>query len=106
MPDGERSVRRFAADAELEELYAFVECRQLGEEQEQEEEEEKEAQRPEAYEHVFGFQLVSPMPREVFGLDQGGTIRGRVGRSWNLIVEKIAEDGDDEEDEDGEDGRS
>jgi len=37
------------------------------------------------------------MPREAYELDAGGTIKGRIGRSGNLIVERTEE----EEDEDG-----
>jgi len=95
MPSGQRVVRKFAGDAELEELYAFVECHGL---LEKEQVSEKEVQKPSGYMHEFGFQLVSPMPREVYGLDKGGSIRSRIGRSGNLIVEKTNHD-DDEDDE-------
>ncbi|KAK4899759.1 UBX domain-containing protein 10 [Elasticomyces elasticus] len=108
MVDGERVVRRFSSDADLEELYAFVECYDLlhGEEGEEEEvTEEKSAEQPEGYEHVYKFRLVSPMPREVYDLEKGGRIRERIGRSGNLIVERVvAEDDEDEDDEDEEEG--
>lgn len=93
MPSGERVIRKFRADADLEELYAFVECYDY-----LEDESEKQVQEPEAFEHVYKFQLVSPMPREVYDLDKGGSIRDRIGRSGNLIVEKIL--GEEDEDED------
>ncbi|GAB7355117.1 hypothetical protein MBLNU459_g5693t1 [Dothideomycetes sp. NU459] len=96
MPSGDRVVRRFAVDAELEELYAFVECSAAPQTDEQQ---EKNVEAPSGYEHEYEFQLVSPVPREVYDLQKGGTIRNRVGRSGNLIVEKLVdEDGDDEED--------
>lgn len=95
MPSGDRLVRKFAADAQLEELYAFVECYDIL--QSEEAVSEKGTAKPNGYNHEYEFQLVSPMPREVYGLDQGGTLKARLGRSANLIVEKLV---DDEEDED------
>jgi FAS-associated factor 2 len=97
LPSGERVVRKFRSDAELEELYAFVECYDLLSEDAGMS--EKEAQEPEGYEHAYKFQLVSPMPREVYDLDKTGSLRERIGRSGNLIVERILGE-DDEEDED------
>ena len=97
MPSGERVVRKFAGHAELEELYAYVECHDILQEENQLS--EKEAQEPVGYTHEFGFQLVSPMPREVFDIQSGGTIKSRVGRSGNLIVEKLMS-GDDDDDGD------
>ncbi|PSN74834.1 UBX domain-containing protein [Corynespora cassiicola Philippines] len=92
MPNAERVVRKFAADAHIEELYAFVECYDVlqagGVEQDAEE--------PEGFEHEYKFQLVSPMPREVYELKAGGTIRERIGRSGNLIVERTDLDSEDE----------
>ena len=62
---------------------------------------EKEVAQPERYEHEYGFKLVSPMPREVYDLKAGGSIKQRIGRSGNLIVERTdLEEDDDEEDED------
>ena len=98
MSSGERVVRKFAGDADLEELYAFVECYDLTPDDDTAL--EKEVQEPSDYVHEYGFQLVSPMPREVYGLDKGGSIRNRIGRSGNLIVEKTVQD--DDEDDDGE----
>ena len=95
MPSGERIVRRFATDSAMEELYAFVEC--YDELQDEGHLSEKEVPQPQGYDHEYAFQLVSPMPREVYDLDTGGTIRSRIGRSGNLIVEKTTLD-DEEED--------
>ncbi|KAK4505582.1 hypothetical protein PRZ48_003545 [Zasmidium cellare] len=94
MPSGERVIRKFRADADLEELYAFVECYDCLEDIS-----EKQVQEPKAFEHVYKFQLVSPMPREVYDLDKAGSIRDRIGRSGNLIVEKIVREDDEDEDE-------
>lgn len=96
MPSGERLIRKFRPEADLEELYAFVECYD-----ELQEVHEKEVSEPEAFEHSYGFQLVSPMPREVFGLEKSGSIRERIGRSGNLIVEKILTGDEEEEDDEG-----
>ncbi|KXT09048.1 hypothetical protein AC579_4709 [Pseudocercospora musae] len=94
MLSGERLIRKFSADADLEELYAFVECHgQLDNTS------EKETSEPSDYEHIYMFRLVSPMPREVFDLEKGGSIRDRIGRSGNLIVEKIVAEDDEDEDE-------
>jgi FAS-associated factor 2 len=98
MPSGERVIRKFGADAPLEELYAFVECYDLIQNDEQTSTEH--VSEPSGYSHVYEFQLVSPMPREVYGLDQGGTLKSRVGRSANLMVEKLVEEDDDDDVED------
>ena len=90
MSSGERVVRRFASQAGVEEVYAFVECYDILRSNEQ-----SAAAKPEGYEHTYGFRLVSPMPRTVYDVNSGGTVGSRIGRSGNLIVEPV----DDEEDE-------
>ncbi|KAG9533114.1 UBX-domain-containing protein, partial [Aureobasidium melanogenum] len=97
MPSGERVIRKFGADAPLEELYAFVECYDIM--QSDELALEKDVSEPNGYSHEYEFQLVSPMPREVYSLEQGGTLKSRVGRSANLMVEKLIEEDDEDEDE-------
>ncbi|QDS77820.1 hypothetical protein FKW77_006017 [Venturia effusa] len=98
MGDGERVVRKFAPDAEMEEVYAFVECYDLL----KDEDADLEAvDAPENFEHTYPFRLVSPMPREVYEADDKGKLKDRIGRSANLLVEKLIPDGD-EEDEEGE----
>lgn len=92
LTSGERVVRRFRPDAELEELYALVECSDV-----MEEVAEKETEEPRGYEHRYGFRLVSPVPRQVYEIEKGGSIRDRIGRSGNLIVETIG--GEEDEDE-------
>lgn len=117
LPDGERVTRRFGVDVVLEEVYAFVECYDLVRDEVAAEGEEQAGEMPpdEEFVHVYGFRLVSPMPRQVFGLDGGGGARGaggggggklreRVGKSANLIVERIEEGegvGDDDDDDEG-----
>lgn len=101
MPNGERVIRKFLPDADLEELYAFVECYSIVKGRETGEidvEDEKDVEEPEGYEHEYKFQLVSPMPRAVFSLSGGGSVIDRVGRGANLMVETIAGDEEDEED--------
>ncbi|KAL1302663.1 hypothetical protein AAFC00_003029 [Neodothiora populina] len=100
MPSGDRVVRRFAPDAQLEELYAVVECFNIL--QNEAPSSEKAAEAPAGYEHEYEFQLVSPMPREVYDLEKGGSIGSRIGRSGNLIVERLVDDDDDEDGEGGE----
>lgn len=94
LTSGERVIRRFAEDAEIEELYAFVECRDLlisGEII-------SSAQEPANHEHKYNFRLVSPMPRTVYDIGDGGSVGSKVGRSANLIVEPIDDDDEDEDD--------
>ena len=97
LPSGERVMRKFFSDATLEELYAFVECYRIL--QEDEKAKLQNAQKPKGFEHTYKFRLVSPMPREAYELEDGGSIRNRIGRSGNLIVESTV---DEEDDEDGE----
>ncbi|KAK0658222.1 FAS-associated factor 2 [Lasiodiplodia hormozganensis] len=94
MPSGDRVVRKFAPDTSIEELYAFVECYDLL----QDDAAEVGVEKPPSYNHEYKFVLVSPMPREEFGLEKGGTVRERIGRSGNLIVERTdLEDSEEEE---------
>ncbi|KAI9653992.1 MAG: hypothetical protein M1821_006853 [Bathelium mastoideum] len=97
LPSGERVVRRFFPDAALEELYAFVECNSIL--QTDEKAAERNSEKPQNYDHMYKFRLVSPMPREAYELEDGGLIRDRIGRSGNLIVESIENEEDDEEGE-------
>ncbi len=98
MMGGERVVRKFRAEADLEELYAFVECYDTL--QEEESMSEKEVAEPEGYEHEFKFRLVSPVPREVYDIEKAGRLGDLLGRSANLIVEKIMDEDDEEDDDD------
>ena len=92
LTNGERVIRRFAEEADIEELYAFVECYDIltaGENT-------ASATEPAGYEHKYSFRLVSPMPRVTYDIYAGGTVGSKVGRSGNLIVEPISVDEDDE----------
>ncbi|KAI9888743.1 MAG: hypothetical protein M1814_006475 [Vezdaea aestivalis] len=92
-PWGERLVRRFDVHACMEEVYAFVDCKRTMDEQEKEEKgSEKPAEKPEGYKHEFGFVLVSPLPRMVYEADEAVTIKAKVGRAGNLIVEALDDD--------------
>ena len=87
---GERVIRRFAENAEMEELYAFIECYDLlktGEGL-------SAATEPTGYKHNYKFRLVSPMPRVVYDIKGGGTVASKLGRSGNLIVEPINDEDD------------
>ncbi|PGH28289.1 hypothetical protein AJ80_00180 [Polytolypa hystricis UAMH7299] len=101
LTSGERVVRRFAGHADIEELYAFVECFDVL--QNLTCDDEGDVEEPEEFEHKYDFRLVSPMPRAVYEIEAGGSVRERIGRGGNLLVESIGED-DDDEDEDGENG--
>lgn len=94
LANGERLIRKFAAESPLEELYAYVDCYdtpipESGDSQA--------TAAPRNYEHEYSFRLVSPLPRNVIDLEQGGSVGERVGRGGNLIVEQL--DGDDDENE-------
>jgi len=92
MPEAARIMRRFPANAEIEELYAFVDCYEfikdgaVG----------GDVAKPEGYEHEFNFRLVQTLPRVVYDAAEGGTIGERVGKSGNLIVESIRGEEDEE----------
>ncbi|KAL9611513.1 MAG: hypothetical protein Q9167_003837 [Letrouitia subvulpina] len=90
MTSGERVVRRFSVDTDLEELYAFAECYDILEQQNL-----TTVQKPGDYNHSYGFRLVSPIPRTVYSLADGGTIGNKIGRSGNLLVELIDDEDDD-----------
>lgn len=92
LASGERIVRKFAEDAEIEELYAFVECHDILDSGE----DIPSAQEPAGYEHKYRFRLVSPMPRTVYDINEGGSVGKKVGRSGNLIVEPINDEEDEE----------
>jgi FAS-associated factor 2 len=96
MLSGERVVRRFAPEADLEELFAFIECYEIL--KQQHEAGPKNAKKPADFEHKYSFRLVSPLPRTVYEVDAGGSIGEKIGRSGNLLVEPI-DDEDSEEDE-------
>jgi FAS-associated factor 2 len=84
----ERVTRRFCADASIEELYAFVECYEVL----KQEGVLENIREPIGFKHEYGFRLVSPMPRIMYSLEEGGSIRERLGKSGNLIVEPTVEE--------------
>ena len=91
MTSGERVVRKFRAEADMEELYAFVECYDVSSKGE----ESSKVSEPQGYDHIYQFRLVSPLPRVIYDYNSSGTIGSNVGRSGNLLVEPT----DDEDDE-------
>ena len=100
IPSGERIVRRFDANSGTEELYAFVECHDIL--RSEPSSGSSPFPKPPDYQHEYKFRLVSPMPRTVHAPEDDGTIRQRIGRSGNLIVEPIGQE-DDELDSESED---
>jgi FAS-associated factor 2 len=96
MPSGDRVIRRFSASTTMDDLYAFIECHDLlGQE-----ELASSSAPPPGYVHMYKFNLVSPLPREVFDAKSSGTVRDKIGRNGNLIVELITDADEGEEDED------
>ncbi|KAK2747749.1 hypothetical protein FQN57_001779 [Myotisia sp. PD_48] len=101
LTSGDRVIRRFSGQADIEELYAFVECYEVlhpDQDNENESTSQSEASKPVGFDHKYGFRLVSPMPRAVYEVETGGTLKERIGRGANLLVETIEEE--DELDED------
>jgi FAS-associated factor 2 len=88
LPSGERVIRRFAPNASLEEIYAFVECYDLIQ-ADNETTGSITAFKPEGFGHKYSFRLVSPMPRVVYDLETGGSVKERIGRGGNLLIESI-----------------
>ena len=88
---GERVVRRFALDTNLEDLYAFIECYDILDKHL--ELSQSDVKAPEGYEHVYTFRLISPMPRKVYEVQAGIRLGDCISRNSNLVVEPI----DDEE---------
>lgn len=76
-----RLVRRFPHGAAVEELYAFVECFDVAQEQAGE-------ARPDGYEHEYTFRIVSTLPRVVYEPSTTDTMGDKIGKSGNLIVEE------------------
>ena len=95
---GERVVRRFAPDTDLEDLYAFIECYDILDKHL--ELTQSHVKAPEGYEHVYMFQLVSLMPRKVYEVQAGIRLSDCIPRNSNLVVEPV----DDEEPGDNEAG--
>ncbi len=90
LTSGERVIRKFAENAKMEELYAFVECYDVLKEGG----DLSPALEPTGYTHDYKFRLVSPMPRVVYDIQGGGTVGSKLGRSGNLIVEPISDEDD------------
>ncbi|KAL2136815.1 hypothetical protein VTI74DRAFT_1029 [Chaetomium olivicolor] len=90
-----RVIRRFASSTSVEELYAFVECYDLLQEESREEIPEK----PEGYEHKYGFRIASVMPRETYEPSETTTVGETMGRGGNLVVEEISPEEEEEEEE-------
>ncbi|KAK1781301.1 hypothetical protein QBC45DRAFT_405784 [Copromyces sp. CBS 386.78] len=93
-----RVTRRFAPDASLEDVYAFVECYDLlyPENEEERGDVEETAGKPDDYEHKYAFRIASVMPREVFEPTVSVTIAQKMGRGGNLIMEDLVDEEDEE----------
>lgn len=103
---GERLRRSFAADATVEELYAFVECNSTEADEDEEAEEEEpiseKVTKPAGYTHVYKFQIASMMPREVHEPSESKTLLEAIGKSASLVVEEVEESEDSEDSDAGE----
>lgn len=81
LASGERIVRRFHPRATVEDIYAFVECQDVMDDS------ASSPVPPIGYKHEYNFRLVSPLPRAVYNVTDGGMVGDKIGRSGNLIVE-------------------
>ncbi|ERS98361.1 hypothetical protein HMPREF1624_05145 [Sporothrix schenckii ATCC 58251] len=100
---GERLRRSFAADATVEDLYAFVECnsKEVSDEEADGDTEDEviseKATKPAGYTHVYKFRIASMMPRELHEPSESKKLLEAIGKSASLVVEEV------EESEEGED---
>ncbi|QSL65247.1 hypothetical protein MERGE_002556 [Pneumocystis wakefieldiae] len=92
LQNGERIVRKFDANASIEEIYAFIECYDINTKELHEP-----IEKPLNYVHKFSFQLVSPMPRQIIRYDTKQKIleEKNLYPSGNIIVENLDEDKND-----------
>ena len=97
MPSGNRVVRRFPPESNMEVLYAFVECYDVL--QSQDSAKSDMATHPVGLTHEYRFRLVSPIPRTVYDANLEGTLKDHLGRSGNLIVELMSDELEDAVDE-------
>lgn len=106
-PGAGRVVRRFAQDAPVEELYAFVECYDRlrgaggaddnrGVASSEDEGKDDDVEAPEDYVHKYMFRIASTLPRVVYEASDTATMGETIGKSANLIVEEMPADDDDE----------
>lgn len=88
-----RITRRFAQDAVVEELYAFVECWSILNSGDDGDgiDGSVSGEKPADYEHVYMFRVASTLPRVVYEPSTTETMGAKIGRSGNLIVEAIEE---------------
>ena len=91
MISGERVIRKFSNGATIEDLYAFVDCYEVLKSAESA---SRQISEPKNYQHRYTFRLVAPMPRVVYDIEAGGTVGEKIGRSANLMVESIDDEGD------------
>lgn len=83
-----RIVRRFPQDASMEEIYAFVDCYEVL----QNEQSKDGMDEPDEYRHEYPFRIASTLPRKVFEPASDGTLLDQIGKSGNLIVEPMSSD--------------
>ncbi|ODQ65042.1 UBX-domain-containing protein [Nadsonia fulvescens var. elongata DSM 6958] len=91
LANGERIVQNFLADDCLEDIYAFIECRELISN------DASTVLKPKDYNHEYNFDLVSPMPRQVIPVSTDVKINEIkvIWPSGTLVVEKFGDSDDD-----------
>lgn len=90
----QRITRRFRGAADIEEVYAFVECYGIHSSADVV---GASPDPPTGFKHEYKFRIVSPIPRQIYSLEDGGSIMERIGKSGNLIVEPVVDEEDDED---------
>lgn len=87
-----RITRRFAQDAPMDELYAFVECYDVLAGDGGAAAAAVSSEKPAGYDHKYMFRVASTLPRVVYEPSTTETMGATIGRSGNLIVESMEED--------------
>ena len=97
---GARVRRSFYDDATVEDLYAYVECCNVGTQENEEEDEDEgdentagseKVAKPQGYTHKYSFRIASMMPREVHEPSEDTTLLQAIGKSASLVVEEVEE---------------
>ena len=91
LPSGERLIRKFRSTSKIDEVYAFVDCKEFVSPGAPEM-----TSKPDDYMHEYEFRLVSPMPRVVYDPATDEEVSSAFGRSANLLVEALNEPDEDE----------
>ncbi|OLL27015.1 UBX domain-containing protein 10 [Neolecta irregularis DAH-3] len=85
---GQRIVRHFNRDSDIDILYAFIQCQDLLVDENCR---FTNIQKPENYHHEYRFRLISPFPRKIFEPEMAGSLEAykELSPNGSLLVERI-----------------